>query len=137
MSSSFRSLLVTVALVFAVLFTAVALGQYLFVRHQLNEQTREDLSYGADELNEGLIFRDHWDVSGYRRTSEAPEMYLVRSETGTIIDTAGYPSGFGLRVSLPFRFQDEQPFRVTSDLGEEWLLFVHRLADGMVILAGC
>jgi hypothetical protein len=134
MSSSFRSLLVTVALVFAVLFAVVALGQYMFVRHQLNQQTREDLSSGADELNEELAFRDHWDLSGYRRTSEAPERYLVRSENGTIIDTGGYPAGLAVPVSLPFRFQDDQPFRLTSDLGEEWLLFVHRLTDGMVIL---
>src|ERR1700687_4376610 len=107
MSSSFRSLLVTVAVIFAALFSAVALGQYLFVRHQLNEQTREYLSDSAREVKEDLAFRDHWDLSGYRRTTGGPDKFLIRAKTGTVVDTLGYPAGLSLRVSLPFRFQDD------------------------------
>jgi hypothetical protein len=38
------------------------------------------------------------------------------------------------RVSLPFRFDFDRPFKFSSDVGENWNLHVHKLRDGIVIL---
>ena len=133
-SRSSRSLLGRVALIFVLFFTAAAAGQYWFLSYQLRKETRDALFDWAEGIRESVSFTDTWHLEGYRRTSEGPDIYLVMSESGTLIDTHGYLRGMLSQVSLPFRFNYDSPVRVTSDLEETWNLYVHKLNDGIIVL---
>jgi hypothetical protein len=135
MSRSFWSLLLRIAVVFAVLFTIIAAGQYWFVSHKLQEANKEQLLAGASELKEDIAFRSSWDLTGYRRTSQVKaDVFVVLSGTGTVIDAVGYVQGMITKVSFPFSFDFDHPFRARSDVGEGWLFCVHKLEDGIAIL---
>jgi hypothetical protein len=57
----------------------------------------------AEDLRDQIAFEDTWNLQSYRRTSGAPENYLVMTKNGTLIDTGGdYIRGINLKVSLPF-----------------------------------
>src|SRR6516165_4734356 len=134
MSRSFKSLVAIVALVSAVLFTAVAVGQYLFVIYQLHEGREDTLESWAGDLRDAIAFEDAWNLQGYRRSTEGPDTYFILTATGTVVDTHGYLFAMLGQVSLPFRFEFERPLKFSSEVGEAWTLFVHKLRDGMVIL---
>ena len=135
MSKSFKSLLGIVALASALLFTAVAVFQYLFLSHQLRQRATDELSDLTDGMKQDIAFNDSWNLEGYRRTSTGAGIYVVLAENGTLVDTEGYLKGMVAHVSMPFRFDYDRPFLATSDVGEVWNLYVHRLNDGLVILA--
>jgi len=134
MSRSVKSLVGTVALISALLFTAVAVGQYLFLSYQLRQRTRDQLQGWADEMRQDIAFEDAWNLQGYRRTTGGPDTYLVVADSGTVIDAHGYLPGMLNRVSLPFCFDFDRPFKFSSDVGEKWTLYIHKLHDGVVIL---
>lgn len=134
MSRRFRSLIGTAALAFALLFTAVGVGQYWFLRWQLHQEDKDDLWDLAEEMRDQIAFGDTWNLQGYRRTTEGPDIYLVIALNGTLIDTHDYLPGMVSQVSLPFVFQYDRPFRFSSDVGEDWNLYVHSLHDGTVVL---
>src|SRR5262249_1989606 len=116
--------------------SAAAAGQYWFVSHQLEQTTRRLLWNEADGIRQDIAFKSAWDLSGYRRVSSegTADMYTVVSATGTVVDTTGYTRGILPKASFPFNFKNEQSFRARSDVGEDWLFYVHRLKDGAVIL---
>jgi Putative DNA-binding domain len=134
MSRSFRSIIGTAAFVLALLFTAAGAGQYWFVHWQLHQETKSDLWDSAEDMRDQIAFAETWNLQGYRRTTEGPDIYLVMAENGTLIDTHGYLRGMLSRVSVPFRFEYDRPVRFASDVGETWNLYVHKLGDGLVIL---
>jgi hypothetical protein len=134
MSRIFRSLLGTVALVSVLLFTAVAAGQYFFLSYQLRQRATDELSHLTAVMKKDIAFNDSWNLEGYHRTSTAAPNYLVLAENGTLVDTEGFLKGMVTHVSMPFRFEYGRPFRVASDVGEVWSLYVQRLNDGLVIL---
>jgi schlafen family protein len=134
MSKSFKSLLGITALVSALIFTAVAAGQYSFLSYQLRQRATHELSDLTEGMKQDIAFNDSWNLEGYRRTSTGANIYVVLAENGTLIDTEGYLKGMVDHVSMPFRFEYERPFQVASDIGEVWNLYVHRLNDGLVIL---
>jgi hypothetical protein len=134
MSRSSKLLLRTVALVSALLFSAVATGQYLFLSYQLRQRATDELSDLTRVMKKDIAFNDSWNLEGYRRTSNAAPYYVVLAENGTLVDTEGNLKGMVSHVSMPFRFDYDHPFRTASDVGEVWNLYVHRLNDGLVIL---
>lgn len=135
MSTSFRSLVRTLSIVLAILFTLVAAGQYLYLRHQLRQATRGELWDGAESVREAIAFRDKWDLEGYRRTTEVVAgTYFIVTPAGTLIDIIGHPEDLLGRVSLPFHFDYGRSFRAISDVGEDWVMYVHKLTDGMAVL---
>jgi len=134
MSRSFRSLVWTVGLASAILFSAAASGQYLFLSYQLHQRIRDNLQASAQGMLGDIAFEDSWRLQGYRRTTEGPDVYSVVTETGTLVDTHGYLPGMLGHVSLPFLFDFDRPFKFSSDVGENWNLYVHKLRDGIVIL---
>jgi len=134
MSRSFKSLVSIIALASALLFTALAAGQYLFLNYQRHQSTRDDLQTLADGMQEDIAFTDAWNLQGYRRTTEGPDIYVVVTDSGMLVDTHGYLPGMLSRVSLPFRFDFDRPFKFASAVGENWNLYVHKLHDGIVIL---
>jgi len=136
MTRSSRSLLRKLALLFAVLFSALAGGQYWFVSHQLHHTTRGQLVQAAERIRADIAFRSAWDLLGYRRVSSegGADIYTVLSATGTVIEVIGYSTGFLPKVSFPFVFKYDEPFHAKSDVGEDWVFYVHKLKDGMAIL---
>jgi Putative DNA-binding domain len=134
MSRSFRSLFGSAALIFAVLFTTVGVGQYWFLRWQLSQETKNDLWDLAEYTRDQIAFADTWNLQGYRRASEGPDIFLVMAQNGTLIDTHGYLRGMVSQVSLPFTFEYDHPVRFLSDVGEDWNFYVHKLRDGIVVL---
>jgi len=136
MTRSFRLLLGKVALLFAVLFSVVAGGQYWFVSHQLHQTTQNQLLRAAEGIRADIGFQSAWDLLRYRRVSSeaGADIYAVVSATGTVIDVIGYAPSLLPKVSFPFVFKDDEPFRAKSDVGENWVFYVHKLKDGMAIL---
>jgi len=134
MPNSFRRLVGTIALVFAVLFTTVGLGQYWFLRWQLHEETTNDLQHLAEEMRDQIAFSETWNLQSYRRTTEGPDVYFVIAQNGTLVDTHGYLPGMLSHVSIPFTFQYDRSAPFSSDVGEDWDLYVHKLRDGLVVL---
>jgi len=136
MTRSFRSLLGKVALLFAVVFSVLAGGQYWFVSHQLHRTTQRQLLRAAEGIRADIAFQSAWDLLGYRRVSSeaGADIYAVLAATGTVIDVIGYAPGFLQNVSFPFSFKYDEPFRAKSDVGENWVFYVRKLKDGMAIL---
>jgi len=119
MSRSFRSLVGTAALIFAVLFTIVGGGQYWFLRWQLNQKNANYHEATANDLSNQIAFTDHWDLQNYRRTPGAPENYVVLAQNGTLIDESGNSlEAMNTRVSLPFALVYDRPVHFLSDVGE-------------------
>src|ERR1700680_630663 len=99
MSKSFKSLLWTVALVSALLFTAAAVGQYFFLSYQLRQRASDELSDLTEGMKQDIAFNDSWNLEGYRRTSTGADIYVVLAENGTLVDTGGYLKGMVSHVS--------------------------------------
>jgi hypothetical protein len=135
MSRSFRSLLGIAAFLFALLFTTAAVAQYLFLRWKLNDESKTYLRDGAKDMRDQIAFVDTWDLRGYRRWSGGPSTYVVMTQNGTLIDTYGYLRNMiPHNVSLPFAVRYDSPLQFSSDVGEDWTLYVHKLRDGEVVL---
>ena len=134
MSTRLRSYVGSAALIFAILFTTVGVGQYWFLRWQLYRETKSDLSDQATDTRDHIAFADGLNLQDYRRWTEAPDTVLVLAQNGTLIDTHGYFRGMVSQVSIPFTFDYDRPVRFLSDVGEDWSLYVHKLRDGMVVL---
>ena len=140
MSRSFRSLVGAAALAFAVLFTTVGVGQYWFLHWQLYGETKRYLENGARDTRNHINFADTWDLQGYRRWADLPSPIVVIAQNGTLIDTVGYSQGMVSQVTLPFapsyEHDYEHAIRFLSDVGEDWILYVHRLSDGGIVVLG-
>jgi hypothetical protein len=112
----------------------VGVGQYLFLRWQLAEQIKSDLQDQATDTSDHIAFADSWNLEAYRRWAETPDIILVIAQSGTLIYTHGYFRGMVSHVSLPFAFEYDRAIRYSSDVGEDWNLYVHKLRDGIVVL---
>ena len=135
MSRTFRSLLGRAAFLFALLFTTAAAAQYLFLRWKLTNESKSYLQDSAKDMRNQIAFVDAWDLRGYRRWSGGPSTYVVMAQNGTLIDTYGYlRSMIPHNVSLPFAVPYDHPTQFSSDVGEDWILYVHELRDGIVVL---
>jgi hypothetical protein len=134
MSKTFRSVVGTAALVFAVLFTIVGVAQYWFLHWQLYQETKSDLTEQAENTRDLIAFEDTWNLQSYRQSTEGPPIGLVMAQSGTLIDTQGYLRGMISQVSLPFAVEYDHPVRFLSEVGEDWHLYVHKLRDGVVVL---
>jgi hypothetical protein len=62
MSKSFKSLLGVVAMVSALLFSAVAVGQYLFLSYQLRQRATDELSDLTEGMKRDIAFNDSWNL---------------------------------------------------------------------------
>jgi hypothetical protein len=134
MSRSLKSLVGLVALISAILFSAVAASQYWFLRHQLRKKGSNELRSLSEDVLENIAYTEAWNLEGYRRTTSGPDIYVIETFNGTLIDLGGYEDGMLAHVSLPFRVEYDRPFSFESDVGETWNLYVHRLSDGVVVL---
>jgi hypothetical protein len=133
MSKDLRSLWM-IGLGFGILFTLVAIGQYAFLRYQIDEETTQELMGGASEMRDDIVSTDPWNLEGYRNSTSGPDTYIVVAANGTLIDTHGFQSKMLSIASVPFPHKVDQLVKYTSDIEENWNLYVHKLTDGFLIL---
>ncbi len=133
MSKNLRSLWM-IGLGFGILFTLVAAGQYAFLRYQIDKETTQDLLSGADEMREDIVSAEPWNLEGYRNSTSGPDTYIVIAANGTLIDTHGFQSRMLPGASVPFPEKFDQILKYTSDVKENWNLYIHKLTDGFLIL---
>jgi hypothetical protein len=134
MSVSLSRLVRTVAIAFAILFTNAAAVQYLFLSDQLHAETRQNLLQAAERIRDVLDYQGSWDLTGYRRTQDLPDVFTLQSASGTLIDTSDYIPGTVSGASFPYSYTPDHVFSVKTDVGEQWLLDVHLLKDGKVVV---
>ncbi len=130
--------LLLIALVIVVLCSAgVAMIQYRFVHAQLYENTKQELGISAAGVTNEIVFKDKWDLEGYRRASfTAPRWYVVARD-GFIIDIEGFIPGLFGHVELPDESIYRAPQTIMSAVGEKWRLFGKKLTGGTVLVGIC
>lgn len=82
------------AAVFAVLFTIIAVAQYLFVRHGVYKSSELQSQHWADLVAKEIDYKERWDLTAYRQSEDvqAPHIYVFTSG-GTIVETVGFIPG--------------------------------------------
>jgi hypothetical protein len=124
------------ALVFAVLFTTIAVAQYLFVRHGVYRSSELQLQQWADQVATEIGYKDKWDLTAFRQSEEiqAPHVFVFTSD-GTVVETVGFiPTLIG-RVELPDVSIFTEPKTVkVAETGEIWREYAIRIKGGIVAL---
>jgi len=129
-----RARAIRLALSFAVIFSCVAVAQFIYVRHQTYRTIRSELQDWANELAAAAVSEGKWDIQGYQNMAPlVPNSYVVTSD-GLLVDVEGFIRGLIPSVKKPEESLYESPQRRTTDIGEKWLLFGRRLAGGCVIV---
>src|SRR5260370_5790675 len=79
------------AVSFALLFTGLAVAQYLFVRHGVYNSAQQQLLQWADQVAAEIGYEDKWNLQAYRQSSDvrAPNT-LVFTSDGILIETTGF-----------------------------------------------
>lgn len=117
MSKHLRSLSI-VGLIFGILFTLVAAGQYAFLRYQIDKETTRDLLSGANEMRDDLLSAEPWNLQGYRNSTSGPDTYIVIAANGTLIDKHGFQSRMLSSAWAPFEQKIDQVLKYPSDVKE-------------------
>ena len=133
MSKNLRSLWM-IGLGFGILFTVVAVGQYAFLRYQIDRETTLDLLSGADEMRDDILSAEPSNLEGYRNSTSGPDTYIVIAANGTLIDTHGFQPRMFPDASVPFPKKFDQIIKYTSEVKENWNLYIHKLTDGFLVL---
>ena len=58
------------AVVFALLFSIIAVAQYLFVRHGVYKSAELQSQQWADEVVAEIAYKDKWDLMAYRQSDD-------------------------------------------------------------------
>jgi acid stress-induced BolA-like protein IbaG/YrbA len=122
------------ALVFALLFSIIAVAQYLFVRHGVYKSAELQMQQWADEVAAEIDYKDKWDLKAYRQSEElaAPHIFTFTSD-GTVVDTVGFIPGMVGRVKLLDDSIFAEPKTITvAETGETWREFAIRVKGGIV-----
>jgi hypothetical protein len=124
------------AVAFALLFTIIAVAQYLFVRHGVYKSAELQLLQVADQVASEIAFKDKWDLTAHRQSAEvqALHIFVVTSE-GVVVETSGFIPG----LIGPVRPLDESIFAEPKtvkvlETGETWREYAVRVRGGVVAL---
>jgi hypothetical protein len=95
------------AVAFAVLFTLIAVGQYMFVRHSVYRSAELHLQTLADQVAADIGYKDKWDLTAHRQSEDvqAPHVFVFTSD-GIIVETTGFIPG----LVGPVRLVDDSIF---------------------------
>src|SRR2546422_876058 len=80
------------ALVFAAIFSLVAIARVVFVQNQANRDEIAYLKQTADEVSK-QIYPGHWDPLGYRQSISQDQNYIILTSDGLLVDFAGFVLG--------------------------------------------
>lgn len=122
------------AALFALLFSLIAVTEYIFARHEIAEDLAATLRSTVDEATRTLNYTGRWDLTKYRQADFQVTQYFVLTADNLLVDVQGFAPGF-IRTALPV---DDSiyahPKMVRTSVGETWLLYGRRIAGGFVIL---
>jgi hypothetical protein len=124
------------AVVFAFLFTTIAVAQYLFVRHGIYKSAELQLQQWADEVAAEIAYKDKWDLTAHRQSGDiqAPHVFVFTSD-GIVVDTIGFIPGLIGPVKLLDDSIFTQPKTVKmAETGETWRELAIRVKGGIVAL---
>ncbi|HWV99785.1 MAG TPA: ATP-binding protein [Candidatus Acidoferrum sp.] len=124
------------ALAFALLFTVIAVAQYLSVRHGVYKSAELQLEKWADQVAVEIAYKDKWDLTAHRQSGdiEAPHVFVFTSD-GIVVETAGFIAGLIGQAKLldDSIFTKPKTLRV-AETGETWREFAIRVRGGIVAL---
>ena len=121
---------------FALLFTFIAVAQYLFVRHGVYKSAELQSLQSADQVAAEIAYKDKWDLTAHRQSADiqALHLFVVTSE-GVVVETSGFIPG----LIGPVRPLDESMFTAPQtvkvpETGETWREYAIRVKGGVVAL---
>jgi hypothetical protein len=124
----------TFAVIFAFLFSIIAIAQFLFVRHEVYRAARLQMQRWADEVAAEIDYKGKWDLKSYRQSEEleAPHIFTFTSD-GTVVDTVGFIPGMIGRVKLLNESIFDEPKTITvAETGETWREFAIKVKGGII-----
>ena len=124
------------AVVFALLFSIIAVAQYLFVRHGVYKSAELQSQQWADQVATEIAYKDKWDLMAYRRSEdiEAPHIFTFTSD-GIVVDTSGFiPGLIGQAKLLDDSIFTEPKTIKVAETGETWREFAVKIKGGIVAL---
>jgi len=124
------------AIIFAILFSAIAFSQYLFVQQGVYGSARRQMEQDAQEVSTEIGYKDHWNLTPFRSSEDvkSPHVFVFTTD-GILIETTGYIPGSVGRAALLDPMIFDQPKTVTvSETGETWREFAVRVKGGIVAL---
>jgi len=121
-------------LLLLVLFPAIAVVQYFFIRHEIRQIVGEKLSYWTDDLRHILGRNETLDLPALRHSAPKASAFVILASDGTVIATHGFVRGSISYAALPPVSSYDRPILVKSSLGEQWHLFARRLKGGSIIV---
>lgn len=124
------------AVVFALLFTFIAVAQYLFVRHGVYKSAELQLQQWADEVAAEIAYKAKWDLTAHRQSEDvqAPHVFVFTSD-GIVVETTGFIPGLIGRVKLLDELIFTEPKTVNvAETGETWREFAVKVKGGIVAL---
>jgi hypothetical protein len=122
------------ALIFALLFTASAVTQYLFIRARTHQTAQAEFQAWTEELRREINYTTNWNLKKFRQADwTAPGCYLFTTN-GLVLDIEGFVPGVVDRVTLPEGVTYGTPTNITSDIGETWRILAKKLRGGVAIL---
>lgn len=124
------------AVVFALLFTIIAVAQYLFVRHGVYKSAEVQSQQWANEVAAEIAYKDKWDLTAHRRSEDvqAPHVFVFTSD-GIVVETTGFIPGLIGRAKLldDSIFTEPKTVKV-AETGETWREFAIKVKGGIVAL---
>ena len=131
LSGPFSRQLAALALIFAGLFTLIAIAQGLWLRWHFKTTTRAQLSAWADLVSAEIHIGKQWDIQEYRQSSINAPMYYVLTKSGLVIDIEGFIPGVIGRVTAP-DVPANTPATITTETGETWRILATRVKGGVI-----
>lgn len=124
------------AVVFALLFSIIAVAQYLFVRHGVYKSAELQMQQWADEVAAEIAYKDKWDLMAYRQSEDvqAPHVFTFTSD-GIVVETTGFIPGLIGRAKLldDSIFNEPKTVKV-AETGETWRELAIKVKGGIVAL---
>jgi hypothetical protein len=127
-----RRAIATVAL-FAVLFTAIGVAQYFFVRSQLFSSAYSEADTSAKEVARELVGTNGLNRTALRQAFIAAEWYIV-APNGSVIDIEGTTPKLLGRLTAPPNISFNGLETIPAEHGEQWRIFSKRLKGGALAL---
>jgi hypothetical protein len=118
----------------ALIFSGVAAIQHWFVHWQVYHTASQQLSSWAEQVADEIVYRDKWDLEGYRQASIPVPAWYILTRDGLIIDIEGFVPGIFGQVYAPDDSIFTEPTSLQTPVGENWRVFGRKLNGGYVVV---
>ncbi len=122
------------ALLFAFLFSVLAVAQYLFVRYQLFSAARSEAVESAQQIAAEIVGTNGLDLDALRNGFFPVGEWYIVGNSGAVLDLEGRSPEIVGRVTLPHDLTLGAPQAWVSEFGEDWRLLATGLKGGTLIV---